>query len=236
MTQLKLDKRSANTIIAEGRVLGLNSDRGRKILTLFVRNANTRGRDTYLTFTYEEKMLEGISVEDYVKIKAHSLSYKYGENNDNYAQYLICDEIEKKEIELQSVFDVDGGFNYYNNYVRAYFAGEVENVNKNNGWIVLEVKIPSKNDNSEYEYNTVRCQYSERMRVNDVPVKVGDTICIAAVMTSKRKISANDQMVTFENFVVDDMAIVDDTVTEEKVVENKEEKDLLDDDFFNDNF
>lgn len=220
LNDLKLDKTSANTIIIRGKVLGIHGgNRGRKLMTIYIRNANTQGRDTYITLNYEDEMLEGIDINDYVEIEAYSLSYKHGRNNENYAQYVICKEIKKIKSEIATVFGIEEGFNYDNLYVRAYFAGEVEKVsNSGENWIVLEIKIPSKNDNENYEYNTVRCQYSRRMRVNDIKPKVGDIICIAAVMTSKRKFTEDEQIITFENFVVDDMAIVGKAV--EKTDEN----------------
>lgn len=206
---IKLDKYGANYIEAEGKIVGIYSgNKDRKMVTIFIRNANTNGRDTYLSFNYKEEMLEGVEINDHVKIKANVLSYKYRENN--YAQFLICEEITKIKPEIIEVFGVEEGFNYKNNYVRAYFAGEIENIqNSSNGWVIVELKIPSKSENENYEFNTVRCQYSRRMRVNDVDIEVGDKICLAAVMTSRRKSTSNDEIITFENFIVDDMAIVE---------------------------
>lgn len=225
----KLDKNAANYIKARGKIISIGRDNfGHDSIVLLITRA-TVNRPLKLSFALSKGLPLDVELRDYVNITGHVKAYKESNNEggENYIQYLIADTVEKDVPELQKLYDTDQGFAHEDSNIRVCLAGELieKNHNKDAGWINIMVKVPSFDD--QRDFYTVAAQYSEKMRVNDVDNKVGDKIALVAFMSSKTKIR-NNIPIYFENFIVDDMFVVEDGSDDNKhlhdAVDKKEEE------------
>lgn len=167
---------------------------------------------------------EGLKIGSVVEVEGHINSYVY--KNDaldkwDYVQYFEADNIEEAPSELEVVFGKKG-FSYKPFYISVYLKGEVGRIlrdNRNSAWTNFSVRTSVGRRNRGRD--VIRVQYSSRMRVNDVGVKLedGDTVCLVGTVSTTTKADRSGVLNTFENIIIEDMQIVEKKKNEPPVKE-----------------
>ena len=214
-----------NYVEARGRVIGIGRDGyGNKRFVLFIRGMQQR-RAIYASFAMPVDVAPGLQVQDQVEVKGHVVAYLFENelwnNRNTYTQYMVADEVIQDKTEIEKAFGYKKGFAYEDPYIRIFLQGEVSNqeVNREAGWTTTTIKIETEEEERDHE---VQVQYSKNMRVADVKYQLGDTVCVVANLSSKRK-NINGEVRNFEDFIVDDIAIIDARERRKKALSAMEE-------------
>lgn len=192
------------------------------------RRANTRNENdgTYVHFTYGKNatMPLDVTINSNVEILGHveaNIVKSDMWDKTSYIQYLVIDEIKKADTQLEEAFgDVckGMGFAYPAPFISVALMGEILKITKSDPnaedasdtsrvWTRLRMKVDSEDGTRP---SIVEMQYSSNMRVSDVDCKVGDIVCVTAMMISRQKTTkGNTQPRNFENIIVNDMAIIE---------------------------
>lgn len=217
---------------------------------MFVRtnqaNSNNKGKGdkatrnnvgTYIHFAYGKDLdvPTNITIGSSVDIVGHVEGHVVQNDvwgGSSYLQYMVADKIKKASTQLEAAFPgiCDGkGFAILAPCINAYFMGEITNIKKSNHdgdnsgssrvWTRLRLKVGG----SDARPSVVEMQYSSNMRVNDVEIKVGDTVCVSALVISTQKITKGNTVPrSFEDIIVNDIAVI------ESVEQKLEEEDMKD--------
>lgn len=213
---------------------------GHKGFTLFIRNNSVRTNNnnqnrnrrtenlgTYIHFAYAKDIdiPFDIALHSTVEVVGHiegNIVRNQVWNKTSYIQYMVADEIRKVSTQLEESFPMEckgKGFAYSSPFVKVSLMGKVVNIEKSNHntsdgnkdervWTRLRLKVDpvvgARNP------SLIEMQYSSNMRVSDVDCRVGDTICLTAMIVSRQKqIRGTQQTRIFEDIIVNDMAIID---------------------------
>lgn len=216
-----------NLVLAKGRVIGIGrDDYGHKRFVLYVRGSKDKN-PAYISFAIQTDMPLNVAINDTIDVEGHYVCFvakpdSFRKMKHRPMQYFVADKVTKSVTEMEKMFGIEG-FAHEPAFCRAYFKGEVKNVDpSSNNWVNATIKIPGEPGN-HYE-NTALLQYTTRMRVNDANVQAGDKVCAICFVTSKKKIR-NDKELFFEDFIVEDWVITEEAPGKkrQKVTKKKNE-------------
>lgn len=245
MLEERRDHETLNLFYGRGVIRGMGrDDYGHKRFILFVRGIggprnrnekeerrNPAGRETYVSIAFGENVSPlNIRVDDKVEVIGHITGYSYSNdawNKGGYIMYCEADRMELAVPVLSGMFGSEaGGFATERPMTRVALKGKVikkasmESKNKDSTWyrflMNVDVNEPGRRP------STIWAQYSSRMRVNDVKVEVGDTVCLFGPFSSTRKLIgeapdgnsagsrpfAKQETKDYLNVIVDDMCVL----------------------------
>ncbi|HEM3537264.1 TPA: hypothetical protein U1B35_000939 [Streptococcus suis] len=196
--QNNLQNINRNVLFARGKIIEINDKDSTPSFILFIRNGAGR-KHTYLTLRYNPDILYPIKgtnvyIEGHLNNVIDSNSFK----NQHYFADLL--KIEQTEISKYFNLSKSNGFAYPKHFAKFFVYGTVLNRSVNYNSIWVEVTVKDEND------NVVKIQYSKKMRVNDLNLRIGDKVYIYALPISTEKL-VNEEIVNFETLIAEDIVI-----------------------------
>lgn len=202
--------RKENKVFARGRILGFNYEDAENLrLTLYIRGS--KGKEAaYIPFVIPNSMQEGLNIGDTIEVEGHYLVQKVEstspDGKEKTIRQFVADKITHALTELEKHFG-EKGFAYDHAYCKAFFKGKVTDVRRSlNEWVNVRLQIPGEYEGGEE--NSVLLQYTTNMRVNDIKVRKGDTVCAVCFATSKRK-TRDGRVISYEDLILEDMAVTE---------------------------
>ena len=258
-----------NKVKARGRIVGIGrDDYGHRSLILFIRG----GRDTrpvYVSFAFDADLPLNVTVQSFVDIEGYVTAYSYRNEvwgRQSYVQYFVAEKIELSKTQLEEAFPEEcagQGFAHHDAFIDVSLMGEIVRISRSEAqnqegsdkprvWTRIMLRVDPVKDG--HRPSLVNAQYSSNMRVSEIPIHVGDKVCMTALVSSKRKNTSNQteddarrsssrrnarnfrHVRNFEDIIVNDLVVIehaqpetDPTEVEKILLENEVETTAIQD-------
>lgn len=252
-----------NKVRARGRIVGIGrDDYGHRSLILFIRGGRD-SRPVYVSFAFDADLPLNVTVQSFVDIEGYVTAYSYRNEvwgRQSYVQYFVAEKIELSKTQLEEAFPEEcagQGFAHHDAFIDVSLMGEIvrisrseaqkqEGSDKTRVWTRIMLRVDPVKDG--HRPSLVNAQYSSNMRVSEIPIHVGDKVCMTALVSSKRKNTSNQteddarrsssrrnarnfrNVRNFEDIIVSDLVVIehaqpetDPTEVEKILLENEVE-------------
>ena len=252
-----------NKVKARGRIVGIGrDDYGHRSLILFIRGGRD-SRPVYVSFAFDADLPLNVTVQSFVDIEGYVTAYSYRNEvwgRQSYVQYFVAEKIELSKTQLEEAFPEEcagQGFAHHDAFIDVSLMGEIVRISRSEAqnqegsdkprvWTRIMLRVDPVKDG--HRPSLVNAQYSSNMRVSEIPIHVGDTVCMTALVSSKRKNTSNQteddarrsssrrnarnfrNVRNFEDIIVNDLVVIehaqpetDPTEVEKILLENEVE-------------
>lgn len=252
-----------NKVKARGRIVGIGrDDYGHRSLILFIRGGRD-SRPVYVSFAFDADLPLNVTVQSFVDIEGYVTAYSYRNEvwgRQSYVQYFVAEKIELSKTQLEEAFPEEcagQGFAHHDAFIDVSLMGEIVRISRSEAqnqegsdkprvWTRIMLRVDPVKDG--HRPSLVNAQYSSNMRVSEIPIHVGDKVCMTALVSSKRKNTSNQteddarrsssrrnarnfrNVRNFEDIIVNDLVVIehaqpetDPTEVEKILLENEVE-------------
>lgn len=252
-----------NKVKARGRIVGIGrDDYGHRSLILFIRGGRD-SRPVYVSFAFDADLPLNVTVQSFVDIEGYVTAYSYRNEvwgRQSYVQYFVAEKIELSKTQLEEAFPEEcagQGFAHHDAFINVSLMGEIVRISRSEAqnqegsdkprvWTRIMLRVDPAKDG--HRPSLVNAQYSSNMRVSEIPIHVGDKVCMTALVSSKRKNTSNQteddarrsssrrnarnfrNVRNFEDIIVNDLVVIehaqpetDPTEVEKILLENEVE-------------
>lgn len=252
-----------NKVKARGRIVGIGrDDYGHRSLILFIRGGRD-SRPVYVSFAFDADLPLNVTVQSFVDIEGYVTAYSYRNEvwgRQSYVQYFVAEKIELSKTQLEEAFPEEcagQGFAHHEAFIDVSLMGEIVRISRSEAqnqegsdkprvWTRIMLRVDPVKDG--HRPSLVNAQYSSNMRVSEIPIHVGDKVCMTALVSSKRKNTSNQteddarrsssrrnarnfrNVRNFEDIIVNDLVVIehvqpetDPTEVEKILLENEVE-------------
>ena len=252
-----------NKVKARGRIVGIGrDDYGHRSLILFIRGGRD-SRPVYVSFAFDADLPLNVTVQSFVDIEGYVTAYSYRNEvwgRQSYVQYFVAEKIELSKTQLEEAFPEEcagQGFAHHDAFIDVSLMGEIVRISRSEAqnqegsdkprvWTRIMLRVDPVKDG--HRPSLVNAQYSSNMRVSEIPIHVGDKVCMTALVSSKRKNTSNQteddarrsssrrNARNFEDIIVNDLVVIehaqpetDPTEVEKILLENEVETTAIQD-------
>lgn len=231
-----------NKVKARGRIVGIGrDDYGHRSLILFIRGGRD-SRPVYVSFAFDADLPLNVTVQSFVDIEGYVTAYSYRNEvwgRQSYVQYFVAEKIELSKTQLEEAFPEEcagQGFAHHDAFIDVSLMGEIVRISRSEAqnqegsdkprvWTRIMLRVDSVKDG--HRPSLVNAQYSSNMRVSEIPIHVGDKVCMTALVSSKRKNTSNQteddarrsssrrnarnfkNVRNFEDIIVNDLVVIE---------------------------
>ena len=225
-----------NKVKARGRIVGIGrDDYGHRSLILFIRGGRD-SRPVYVSFAFDADLPLNVTVQSFVDIEGYVTAYSYRNEvwgRQSYVQYFVAEKIELSKTQLEEAFPEEcagQGFAHHDAFIDVSLMGEIVRISRSEAqnqegsdkprvWTRIMLRVDPVKDG--HRPSLVNAQYSSNMRVSEIPIHVGDKVCMTALVSSKRKNTSNQteddarrsssrrNARNFEDIIVNDLVVIE---------------------------